>query len=141
MYKSIVRGAGERTTGSAVGAGAVPEMVRSDNLSAATHDLRESKGRAFNESYRAILDHYGLKATRTNPRSSHENGVAEQGHRRLKEAIAQALILRGSSDFESVDEYTIFIRRIVDRRNRLIREKLAREYPHLQALPPAPVPE
>ena len=121
--------------------GAVPEVVRSDNLSAATHDLRESKGRAFNESYQAILDHYGLKATRTNPRSAHENGVAEQGHRRLKGAIAQALILRGSADFESVDEYTAFVRRIVDRRNRLIREKLAREYPHLRELPSAPVPE
>ena len=121
--------------------GAVPEVVRSDNLSAATHDLRDSGGRAFNESYRAILDHYGLKATRTNSRSSHENGVAEQGHRRLKDAVAQALVLRGSHDFESVKEYTVFVRRIVDRRNRLIREKLAREYPHLRALPPAPVPE
>ena len=120
---------------------AVPEVVRSDNLSAATHDLRESKGRAFNESYQAILEHYRLKATRTNPRSAHENGVAEQGHRRLKGAIAQALILRGSADFESVDEYTAFVRRIVDRRNRLIREKLAREYPHLRELPSAPVPE
>ena len=67
--------------------GAVPEVVRSDNLSAATHDLRDSRGRAFNESYQAILDHYWLKATRTNPRSSHENGVAEQGHRRLKDAL------------------------------------------------------
>ena len=121
--------------------GAVPEVVRTDNLSAATHDLRDSGGRAFNESYRAILDHYGLKATRTNPRSAHENGVAEQGHRRLKGAIAQALVLRGSHDFESVKEYTAFVRRIVDRRNRLIREKLAREYPHLRALPSAPVPE
>ena len=121
--------------------GAVPEVVRSDNLSAATHDLRESRGRVFNESYRAILDHYGLQATRTNPSSSHENGVAEQGHRRLKDAIAQALVLRGSSDFESVEEYTSFVRRIVDRRNRLIREKLAHEYPHLRELPSAPVPE
>ena len=77
--------------------GGVPEVVRTDNLSAATHDLRNSGGRAFNESYRSILDHYGLKATRTNPRSSHENGVAEQGHRRLKDAIAQALILRAAA--------------------------------------------
>ena len=29
----------------------------------------------------------------------------------------------------------------MDRRNRLVREKLAGEYPHLRALPPAPVPE
>ena len=40
-------------------------------------------------------DHYGLKATRTNSYSAHENGVAEQGHRRLKDSIAQALVLRG----------------------------------------------
>ena len=119
----------------------VPEVVRTDNLSAATHELKGSKGRAFNERYRAVLDHYGLKATRTNPRSSHENGVAEQGHRRLKDAIAQVLVLRGSSDFESVEQYTRFVRQIVDKRNRLSRDKLAREYPHLRALPPAPAPE
>ena len=121
--------------------GAAPEVVRSDNLSAATHKLKEGKGRDFNERYKAVLDHYGLKATRTNTYSAHENGVAEQGHRRIKDIIAQALILRGSSDFESVDEYVKFIRSIVDRRNRLVREKVAGEYPHLRTLPPAPVPE
>ena len=76
--------------------GAAPEVVRSDNLSAATHKLKDGKGRDFNERYKAILDHYGLKATRTNSYSAHENGVAEQGHRRLKDAVAQELILRGS---------------------------------------------
>ena len=121
--------------------GGVPEVVRTDNLSAATHELKDSKGRAFNERYQAILDHYGLRATRTNPRSSHENGVAEQGHRRLKDSIAQALVLRGSSDFESMEQYTKFVRSIVDRRNRLVREKVAVEYPHLRSLPPAPAPE
>ena len=82
-----------------------------------------------------------LKATRTNSYSAHENGVAEQGHRRLKDAVAQALVLRGSSDFESVEQYTKFVRGLVDKRNRLVREKVASEYPHLRALPPAPVPE
>ena len=57
---------------------------------AATHKLKDSKGRDFNERYKEILDHYGLKATRTNSYSAHENGVAEQGHRRLKDSIAQA---------------------------------------------------
>ena len=121
--------------------GAVPEVVRSDNLGAATHDLKDGRGRDFNERYKEILDHYGLKATRTNSYSAHENGVAEQGHRRLKDAVAQALVLRGSSDFESVERYAKFVRSIVDKRNRLVREKVASEYPHLRALPPAPVPE
>ena len=38
-----------------------------------------------------------------------------------------------------MEQYAKFVRRIVDRRNRLVREKLAGEYPHLRALPPAPV--
>ena len=121
--------------------GAVPEVVRSDNLGAATHKLKDGKGRDFNERYKEILDHYGLKATKTNSYSAHENGVAEQGHRRIKDIIAQALILRGSSDFESVDEYAKFVSSVVDRRNKLVREKVASEYPHLRELPPAPVPE
>ena len=37
------------------------------------------------------------------------------------------MILRGSADFESVEQYAKFVRRVVDRRNRLVREKLAGE--------------
>ena len=77
--------------------------------SAATHELKGSGGRALNERYAAVLAHYGLRSTRTNPRSSHENGVAEQGHHRLKDAIGQALVLRGSRDFGSVDVYLSFV--------------------------------
>ena len=50
-------------------------------------------------------------------------------------------MLRGSRDFSSLDEYTCFIKKVVDRRNRLVQEKLEQERPHLQLLPPAPVPE
>ena len=121
--------------------GGVPRVVRTDNLSAATHELRDSRGRAVNASYEAVLAHYGVEATRTNPRSSYENGVVEQRHRRLKNAIHQALILRGSRDFESEEEYRTFVRRVVDRRNRLVSSKLKLERRHLRPLPPAPVPE
>ena len=121
--------------------GGVPRVVRTDNLSAATHDLKNSRGRAVNARYEAVLTHYGVESTRINPRSSHENGVVEQGHRRLKNAIAQALILRGSRDFESEDEYRQFVTGVVDRRNRLVDSKLKAECRHLRPLPPAPVPE
>ena len=49
--------------------GAAPEVV-ADNLSAATHELLDSDDHAFTENYRAIQDHYGLKATLINPRNS-----------------------------------------------------------------------
>ena len=121
--------------------GGVPQVVRTDNLSAATHDLKNSGGRGMNPRYEAVLAHYGVEATRTNPRSSHENGVVEQGHRRLKNALDQSLILRGSRDFETEEEYRQFVRVVVDRRNRLVGSKLKQERRHLRPLPPAPVPE
>ena len=121
--------------------GGVPEVVRTDNLSAATHELKGSGGRALNERYAAVLAHYGLRSTRTNPRSSHENGVAEQSHHRLKDAIGQALVLRGSRDFGSVDVYLSFVRQVSDKRNRLVMAKVEHERRHLRPLPPAPVPE
>ena len=37
--------------------GGVPEVLRSDNLSAATHQLRKTGGRTLNARYRAVLDH------------------------------------------------------------------------------------
>ena len=42
---------------------------------------------------------------------------------------------------DTLDDYTGFIKKVVDRRNRLVQEKLGQERPHLQLLPPAPVPE
>ena len=121
--------------------GGVPEVVRSDNTSAATHELRSSRGRALNDNYAALLDHYGLRSTRINPGQSHENGVAEHAHYRLKDAIDQALILRGSRDFDTVDDYASFVRQMVERRNRLVQGKLEQELLCLRSLPPAPVPE
>ena len=98
--------------------GGVPQILRSDNTSAATHEVKRSRGRALSDNYAALLDHYGLRSTRINRGQSHENGVAEQAHYRLKDAIDQALILRGSRDFDTADDYAGFVRQMVARRNR-----------------------
>ena len=50
-------------------------------------------------------------------------------------------MLRGSRDFDSAEAYTGFVRKVVERRNRLVQGKLEQERPLLQCLPPAPVPE
>ena len=40
--------------------GGVPEVVRSDNTSAATHELRSSlRAALLDDNYAALLDHYG----------------------------------------------------------------------------------
>ena len=68
--------------------GGVPQILRSDNTSAATHEVKRSRGRALNDNYAALLNHYGLRSTRINRGQSHENGVAEQAHYRLKDALS-----------------------------------------------------
>ena len=46
--------------------GGVPEQVRSNNTSAAAHEVKRSRGRVVNDNYAALLDHYGLQSTRIN---------------------------------------------------------------------------
>ena len=121
--------------------GGAPQVIRSDNSSALTHEIKRSRGRALNDNYAELLEHYGLEATLINSGESHENGVAEQAHYRLKDALDQALMLRGSRDFDSAESYNGFVRKLVERRNRLVQGKLEQERPLLQCLPPAPVPE
>jgi hypothetical protein len=121
--------------------GARPEIARSDNLSAATHEL-SSGGRALNERWAAVLQHYDTKSTRISPGSSNENGGVEQRHYRTKSAIAQALVLRGSRDFGSADEYLAFARVVVDKsHNKKIAHLLDIERQHLRPLPSTRVPE
>jgi len=121
--------------------GGVTQVLRSDNLSAATHEL-ESGGRTLTRRFQAVLDHYGgLESTRIEPGRSHENGVAEKSNDLVKSEVAQALVLRGSRDFASVDEYECFVRDVVGRKlNRHVTAKLDEERPHLRPLPPERVP-
>ena len=119
----------------------VVEVLRSDNLSAATHELPVSGGRALTRRYQSLLDHYGLTSIRIFPRKAHENGVVEQAHRRTKSILAQMLVLRGSHDFPSVDEYQRWVREVIEREhNALLGEKLVEERRHLRPLPMIALP-
>jgi hypothetical protein len=121
--------------------GGVPAVLRSDNLSAATHELKRSSGRDLTTRFRAVLEHYGLRSSRITPGRAHENGVAEQAHRRLKALVAQALVLRGHADFATVLIYEAFVRAVVERwRNGAITERLIADRAALQALPSAAIP-
>ncbi|HEX7512400.1 MAG TPA: IS21 family transposase [Candidatus Methylomirabilis sp.] len=114
--------------------GRVPKKHRTDNLSAATHELREG-GRSFNERYTAVLRHYGVEADRNTPGRGHENGDVEQGHHRLKRATEQALLLRGRRDFENRTDYEVFLGKVIAGRNRGRSEKYAEELARMGPLP------
>jgi hypothetical protein len=97
-------------------AGGVPQEHRTDSLSAAFCNLAEEDD--FTVRYTALLEHYGMYGTRNNRGVSHENGSVESSHRYLKEAIEQALLLRGHRDFDDRAAYESFVRDAVLRRNR-----------------------
>ena len=114
--------------------GRVPKKHRTDNLSAATHELREG-GRVFNERYTLVLRHYGIEADRNTPGRGHENGDVEQGHHRLKRALEQALLLRGSRDFEDRTAYEAFLKKVIEARNRGRLSKFTEELERMRELP------
>jgi hypothetical protein len=113
--------------------GGVPVSHRTDRLSAAVNNLDEK--RDFTARYDAILRHYSMNGQKTNPNSGNENGDAEQRHYRLKSAIEQALILRGSRDFASRSEYESFLDRFFDRLNEGRKKRYEEESRHLLPLP------
>jgi len=121
--------------------GGVPAVLRSDNLSAATHELKRSGGRDLTVRFRAVLDHYGLQSSRITPGRAHENGVAEQAHRRLKSLLAQALLIRGHADFADVSRYEQFVQEVVEVwHNRATAERLVDDRARLHPLPSSPIP-
>jgi len=122
--------------------GGVPERIRQDNLSAATHELAKTGGRALTRRFADVVDHYGFQSSRIQPGESHENGVVEKAHHLLKSALVQALLLRGHRDFASVDAHVRFVQRVVDERfHRGHEARIAEERAALKALPSSRVPE
>lgn len=120
--------------------GGVPLEHRTDNLSAATHELAESRGRDFTERYRELIDHYGLRASRNFPGNAHENGDVESANGGLKNAIDQRLRLRGSRAFVSKEAYEGFLESCVQARNATRHARIEEERAHLRALPVRPLP-
>lgn len=116
--------------------GGVPVEHRTDSLSAAFKNLSQDQAEDITHRYHALSDHYDLKPSRNNPGEAHENGAVEAHHGHLKDALDQALILRGSRDFDSLAAYRHFLDETVARRNRHRRDTLVSELTSLRALPP-----
>ncbi len=112
--------------------GALPEEHRTDRLSAAVKNLKREE---FTERYQGLLNHFGMRSSRTQAGKAHENGDVEQAHHRLKRAIEQELLLRCSRDFSSREEYEGFVAVIVDRRNATRQKRLGEELAVMRPLP------
>lgn len=89
----------------------------------------------FTRRYAALLRHYGLEGRKIQRAEPHENGDVEQRHHRFKRALDQALMLRGSQDFESRETYVGFLCKLFAQLNAGRRERLAEELQVLRRLP------
>jgi len=114
-------------------AGGVPEAHQRDQLSAAVQKLDHPE--EFTQRYGALLRHYGLKGRKSQPKSPHENGDVEQRHFRLKKAVDQALMLRGSRDFDSREDYQAFLRKVFRQLNAGRRARFQQEVKTFRRLP------
>ncbi|MDP2180939.1 MAG: IS21 family transposase, partial [Actinomycetota bacterium] len=99
-------------------------------------DLPPSARAEFQKFYRDMLVHYGIEGRYIRAGRANENGDVEQSHHRLKRAIDQELMLRGSRDFASRAEYEAFLRDMFIRRNAGRRERFEAERRMLRPLPP-----
>lgn len=115
--------------------GGCPHEHRTDSLSAAFKNLSPEVEEDITKAYESVCSHYGMIATRNNRGKGHENGSIEAAHGHLKRRLEQALLLRGSYDFESIEDYQNFIEVVVQKHNKRHEAQLYIERPHLQALP------
>jgi hypothetical protein len=114
--------------------GAAPERHRTDRMTLAVH--QDGNLEQYTLRYQSLMRHYGVTPEATNAYSGHENGDCEQSHRRFKETVEQELLLRGSRDFSSREEYWKFVvREVVARRNASRGDKFKEEYGRLRRLP------
>jgi hypothetical protein len=115
--------------------GGVPKEHRSDSLSAAFCNLDGDAQEDLTQRYQALMRHYGMAPTRNNRGVAHENGSIESAHGHLKKALEDALLLRGSRDFDALDAYRRFVDEIVGRRNAHNRKRIQLERAELRSLP------
>jgi hypothetical protein len=128
--------------------GRVPEYSQTDNSTAATHQIPKGQEafllgqkRPFNEEYLALVRHFGMKARTTEVAAKEQNGDVEAGHRALKHRLDQALLRRGSRDFESVSHWQEFINGVVRKANAKRAKRLGEELAVMRVLDVTKLPE
>jgi hypothetical protein len=125
--------------------GRVPRHHQTDNSTAATHDVAASAApgekRRFNEEYLALMRHFGMTPRTIEVGAKEQNGDVEAGNGALKRRLEQALVLRGTRDFESVEAYQAFIDDIQRKTNKARGSRVAEDLEAMRELSAAKLPE
>lgn len=119
--------------------GGVPQQHRTDHLTAAIRRKTSKEREDFTKRYQALMAHYGMQPTWNNAGIAHENGDVEQSHHRFKQAVDQALRVRGSRAFPTRAAYEHFLQDLVAKRNQTRAARFVTEKACLRPLPVAPL--
>ena len=90
---------------------------RTDSLSAAFRNLDSQAQDDLTRRYDELCAHYRMVPARNNVGIAHENGSIEGPHGHLKRAIADALLMRASCDFERIDVERAALQQLPARRS------------------------
>jgi len=116
--------------------GHIPHEHWTDNSSAATHmpAAKDGPERKFNQGYLDIMKHFGMEPHTIQIGAAHENGDVESLNGVLKRRLKQHLLMRGSSDFESLDSYRAFLEQALNKANSGRSERLVEELEQMPLL-------
>jgi hypothetical protein len=112
--------------------GRVTEFHQMDHSSAATHEL-STGSRGFNDEYRSFVERLGMKPRSIEVDEPHQNGDVESLNGAFKRRLKQHLLLRGSRDFASEQDYERWVQEIAEKANALRTAKVREE---LEAMRP-----
>jgi hypothetical protein len=117
--------------------GRSPTHLGTDNTSAATHEIEQLPGRprGYNSDYLELCTHYELTPLTINVNCPHEHGDVESQNGHLKRRLDQHLLLRGSRDFSSVEQYDGFVEKVLRAANAKRQKRLAEELACMRPLP------
>lgn len=122
--------------------GHVPQFHQTDHSSAATRQLKRGERaatgqvRGYTEGYLHLLAHYGMQPRTTHVHTPQENGDVEASNGGLKRALTQALEIRGSREFPSLEAWQTFIEQVLEKRNRPRQKRWSEE---VAVMPPLTV--
>ena len=122
--------------------GGVTVRLQTDQSSTATHQLsNDSKERGYNALYLALCDHLAVKPRTTAVDCPDQNGDIESMNGHLKRRLEQKLLLRGSRDFRSQEDYAAFVISLCRELNRRRGTKVIEEMKCLRPLPSGRFPD
>ena len=127
--------------------GRVPRYHQTDNSTAATHRIPDGQAafedgkRPFNAEYVALMRHFGMTPRTTAVGAKEQNGDVESANGAFKRRLAQALLVRGSRDFESVEAWQALIDQVARNANAHRRQRVEEDLAAMRELHVGKLPE